>query len=264
MRLPDTVALVTGGGSGIGRGISELFAREGAKLIVADRNLAGAGETMRHITSAGGEAIAVQADVSDPASVEAMAQRAREAFGVVTHLVNNAAISDGNDVETITPEQWDRNVDVVLKGVFLCTKAVLTDMMTANRGNIINIASVNGMMGIGEEPYSAAKAGVINFTQNLGVKYGPHGIRANVICPGTIRTPIWGERVAEQPDVFDRLAHWYPLGRVGEIEDVANAALFFASAESAWITGAVLPVDGGLTAGSYRMSRALMGDSDKA
>jgi NAD(P)-dependent dehydrogenase (short-subunit alcohol dehydrogenase family) len=264
MRLPDTVALVTGGGSGIGRGISELFAREGAKLIVADRNLAGAEETVRHITSAGGNAIAVQADVSDPASVEAMAQRAREAFGVVTHLVNNAAISDGNDVETITPEQWDRNVDVVLKGVFLCTKAVLTDMMTANQGNIVNIASVNGMMGIGEEPYSAAKAGVINFTQNLGVKYGQHGIRANVICPGTIRTPIWGERVAEQPDVFDRLAHWYPLGRVGEIEDVANAALFLASAESAWITGAVLPVDGGLTAGSYRMSRALMGDSDKA
>ncbi len=264
MRLPDTVALVTGGGSGIGRGISELFAREGAKLIVADRNLAGAEETVRHITSAGGEAIAVQADVSDPVSVEAMAQRAREAFGVVTHLVNNAAISDGNDVETITPEQWDRNVDVVLKGVFLCTKAVLTGMMTANHGNIINIASVNGMMGIGEEPYSAAKAGVINFTQNLGVKYGQHGIRANVICPGTIRTPIWGERVAEQPDVFDRLAHWYPLGRVGEIEDVANAALFLASAESAWITGAVLPVDGGLTAGSYRMSRALMGDSDKA
>lgn len=264
MRLPDTVALVTGGGSGIGQGISELFAREGAKLVVADRNLAGAEETVRRITSAGGEAIAVEADVSDPDSVQAMAERAREAFGVVTHLVNNAAISEGNDVESITPEQWDRNLDVVLKGVFLCTKAVLTDMMAARRGTIINIASVNGMMGIGEEPYSAAKAGVINFTQNLGVKYGRYGIRANVICPGTIRTPIWGDRVAEQPDVFDRLAAWYPLGRVGEVEDVANAALFLASQESSWITGAVLPVDGGLTAGSYRMSRALMGDNDSA
>ena len=262
MRLPDTVALVTGGGSGIGRGIAERFAAEGARVIVADRNLAGAEETVRLVTDAGGQAIAVEADVADAESVQRLAERGRQAFGDVTHLVNNAAISDGNDVESITPEQWDRNLAIVLKGVFLCTKAVLSPMIAARRGVILNIASVNGMFGIGEEPYSAAKAGVINFTQNLAVKYGRHGIRANVICPGTIRTPIWADRVAEQPDVFEQLAAWYPLGRVGEIEDVVNAALFLASAESAWITGAVLPVDGGLTAGNYRMSRALGGDSD--
>lgn len=262
MRLPDTVALVTGGGSGIGQGISERFAREGARVVVADRNLAGAAETVRRITGAGGEAVAVEADVADGDSVQRMAGRARDVFGNVTHLVNNAAISSGNDIESITPEQWDLNLAIVLKGVFLCTKAVLPAMIADQRGVIINIASVNGMFGIGEEPYSAAKAGVINLTQNVAVKYGRHGIRANVICPGTIRTPIWGDRLAEQPDVFEQLARWYPLGRVGEIEDVANAALFLASAESAWITGAVLPVDGGLTAGSYRMSRALMGESD--
>lgn len=262
MRLLDAVALVTGGGSGIGQGISERFAREGARVVVADRILAGAAETVRRITGAGGDAVAVEADVADADSVKRMADRARDVFGNVTHLVNNAAISSGNDIETITPEQWDLNLAIVLKGVFLCTKAVLSGMIADRRGVIINIASVNGMFGIGEEPYSAAKAGVINLTQNVAVKYGRHGIRANVICPGTIRTPIWDDRLAEQPDVFEQLAHWYPLGRVGEIEDVVNAALFLASPESGWITGAVLPVDGGLTAGSYRMSRALMGESD--
>lgn len=263
MRLPDTVALVTGGGSGIGRGISELFAREGARVVVADRNLGGAEETTRRIIDAGGEAVAVETDVADPAAVRGMAERARDVFGTVTHLVNNAAIAEGDDVETTTPEQWDRNLAVVLKGVFLCTQAMLIPMMEARRGVIINISSVNGMFGIGQEPYSAAKAGVINFTQNLAVKYGRHGIRANVICPGTIRTPIWNDRLAERPDVFERLAEWYPLGRVGEIDDVAYAALFLASAEAAWITGAVLPVDGGLTAGNYGMSRALAGESDR-
>jgi NAD(P)-dependent dehydrogenase (short-subunit alcohol dehydrogenase family) len=262
MRLPDSIALVTGGGSGIGRGIAERFAREGARIVLADRNLAGAEETARLISGAGGEAVAVEADVADAESVERMAARAQDAFGAVTHLVNNAAIASGNDVETITPEEWDLNLAVVLRGVFLCTRAVLPSMIAARRGVIVNIASVNGMFGIGEEAYSAAKAGVINLTQNVAVKYGRHGIRANVICPGTIRTPIWDERLAVQPDVFNRLAPWYPLGRVGEIEDVVNAALFFASAEAAWITGAVLPVDGGLTAGSYRFSRALEGESD--
>ncbi len=262
MRLPAAVALVTGGGSGIGRGIAERFAQEGGRIVIADRNLARAEETARHITELGGEALALEADVADDESVRRMVDRARAAFGPVTHLVNNAAISRGNDIETIEPELWDLNLAVVLRSVFLCTRAVLPDMIADRRGVIVNIASVNGLFGIGEEPYSAAKAGVINFTQNVAVKYGRHGIRANVICPGTIRTPIWGDRLAEQPDVFERLAAWYPLGRVGEIEDVVNAAVFLASAESAWVTGAVLPVDGGLTAGSYRMSRALMGESE--
>jgi meso-butanediol dehydrogenase / (S,S)-butanediol dehydrogenase / diacetyl reductase len=121
------------------------------------------------------------------------------------------------------------------------------------------IAPVNGLTGLGEEPYSAAKAGLINLTQNLAIKYGPYGVRANVICPGTVRTPIWDERLAQDPQIFERLACWYPLGRVGEADDIAKAALFLASDDASWITGTTLTVDGGLMAGSYRMAQELQG-----
>ena len=257
MRLPNTVALLTGGGSGIGRAIAERFAQEGARVVVADRNLPGAEETARLIDEGGGEALAVEADVADAAAVAAMVARAVDVFGPVDVLVNNAGASQGDDILTIDEATWDWNLAVVLKSVFLCSKAVLPAMIERRRGAIVNIASVNGLTGLGEEPYSAAKAGMINLTQNLAIKYGRFGVRANVICPGTIRTPIWQARVERRPTIFDELAAWYPLGRVGEPADVANAALFLASPEAAWITGAVLPVDGGLTAGSFRMARDL-------
>jgi NAD(P)-dependent dehydrogenase (short-subunit alcohol dehydrogenase family) len=133
-------------------------------------------------------------------------------------------------------------------------------MLEQGRGAIVNIASVNGMTGLGEEAYSAAKAGVINLTQNLAVRYGSRGVRANVVSPGTIRTPIWSARVAQQPDIFERLQSWYPLGRVGEPADVAGVVVFLLSDEAAFVNGAVLTVDGGLLAGSYRMSRALQAE----
>jgi NAD(P)-dependent dehydrogenase (short-subunit alcohol dehydrogenase family) len=155
---------------------------------------------------------------------------------------------------------WDLNVDVVLKGAFFCAQAALPGMLERRRGVILNVASVNGLTGIGEEAYSAAKAGMVNLTQNLAVRYGNRGVRVVCIAPGTIRTPIWDERVARDPQVFDKLAAWYPLGRVGEPEDVASAALFLCSDEASWITGVTLPVDGGLLAGIYRMSDALGGD----
>jgi NAD(P)-dependent dehydrogenase (short-subunit alcohol dehydrogenase family) len=264
MRLPDSVAIVTGGGSGIGRAICIRFADEGARVVAADRNLGGAEETVRLVEAAGGEALAIKADVTDAAAVARVVERAGDVFGPANVLVNNAAISEGDDVRTIDEATWDLNLAVVLKSAFLCTKAVLPGMIERRQGAIINIASVNGLTGLGEEPYSAAKAGMINLTKNLAIKYGRFNVRANVICPGSIRTPIWGARVAERPTIFDELAAWYPLGRVGEPEDVANAALFLASDEAAWITGAVLAVDGGLMAGSYRMARALAGDTDGA
>jgi NAD(P)-dependent dehydrogenase (short-subunit alcohol dehydrogenase family) len=122
-------------------------------------------------------------------------------------------------------------------------------MISGGKGAIINISSVNGLTGIGEEAYSAAKAAIINLTQNMAVRYGRQNVRTNVICPGTIQTPIWAERVEKDPDVFKKLGKWYPLGRVGQPKDVARAALFLASDEAAWITGATLNVDGGLMAG---------------
>jgi meso-butanediol dehydrogenase/(S,S)-butanediol dehydrogenase/diacetyl reductase len=250
VRLDNRVALITGGGSGIGRAIAELFAREGAKVVPADRYLDRAEETVALITAAGGEATAAEVDVSNGAAVDAMVKRAVDVYGRIDILVNNAGISVGSDILTIDEATWDLNLNVVLKGVFLCSKAVLPGMIERGSGVIINMSSVNGLYGIGEEPYSAAKAGMINLTQNMAVKYGPQGVRVNCICPGSIQTPIWGERIKEDPQIFDKLAKWYPLRRVGQPEDVASAALFLASDESSWITGAILPVDGGLTAGN--------------
>ena len=259
MRLPDTVALVTGGASGIGRAVCERFATEGAHVVVADRDLTAAEETVRRVAGTGGTALAVEVDVSDGGVVAAMAERVMgdPAYGRVDVLVNNAGAAWGDDILTIDEATWDRNLAVVLKSAFLCSKAVLPGMLDRRRGAIVNVASVNALSGLGEEGYSAAKAGMISLTQNMAVKYGDRGVRVNVVCPGTIRTPIWRERLARQPDIFARLAAWYPLGRVGEPEDVANAVLFLASEEAAWITGAVLTVDGGLLAGSPRMSREL-------
>lgn len=250
MRLAGRVALVTGGGSGIGQAISLLFAQEGAKVIAVDRYLERAEDTAEKIRVAGGEALALQADVSSQTDVTAMAEKALSTFGKVDTLVNNAAISLGSDILTIDEATWDLNIAVVLKSVYLCSKAILPNMLANKQGAIINISSVNGLTGIGEEAYSAAKAAVINLTQNMAVRYGRKQVRANVICPGTIQTPIWAERQKKDPDVFNKLAKWYPLGRVGQPEDIARAALFLASDDAAWITGAILNVDGGLMAGA--------------
>lgn len=257
MRLPERVAFVTGGGSGIGQAICRLFAAEGASVVAVDRYLERAQATAAQIEAAGGRALALYADVAQPDSVSAAAQTAQERLGPVDILVNNAAIAEGDDILTIDGATWDLNLAVALKSVYLCSRALLPGMLARRRGAIVNIASVNGLTGIGEEPYSAAKAGVINLTKNLAVRYGSQGVRANVICPGTIQTPIWQSRLDIDPTVFDRLAKWYPLGRVGQPDDVAKAALFLASDDAAWITGAVLNVDGGLMAGSYRMARDL-------
>ncbi len=261
MRLPDTVALITGGGSGIGRATAELFASEGAQVVVADRNLPAAEETVGRITGAGGEALAVEVDVVQAAAVAEMAEQAIAAFGRVDVLVNNAGLSSGDDILRIDEATWDLNLAVVLKSVFLCSKVLLPGMLERRRGAIVNVSSVNGLTGLGEEAYGAGKAGMINLTQNMAIKYGPSGVRVNCVCPGTVRTPIWEARLTRDPRVFDRLAAWYPLGRVGEPDDVAHAILFLASDEAAWITGAVLPVDGGLMAGHHRMTRDLMAEA---
>src|SRR4051794_8659818 len=260
MRLAGKVAVITGGGGpGIGSTTATLFAREGARVVVADVIAERAEEAAAWIVAAGGEAIAVHADVTQAAAVEALAARALEAFGQVDILVNSAGRSIGDDIRNIDEETWDLNFAVVLKSAYLCCKALVPQMIARRSGAIINISSVNGLTGIGEEAYAAAKAGMVSLTQNMAGKEGEDGGRANVICPGTIRTPLWSERVARDPSVFDRLTRWYPMGRVGAPSDIANAALFLASDEAAWVTGVVLPVDGGLMAGNGQLNRDLVG-----
>lgn len=257
MLLANTISVVTGGGSGIGRATAELFAREGSRVVVADLHGDRAEAVASAIDEAGGTAMAVAADVATVEGVDHLFARAQDVFGPVEILVNNAGASFGNDLRTIEADVWDRNFAVVLKSAYLCTKAALPGMIDMGKGAIVNIASVNGLTGLGEEAYSAAKAGMVNLTQNTAIRYGQYGVRANCVAPGTVQTPIWSERVAVNPTAFEELAAWYPLGRVGQPEDIANAVLFLVSDAAAWITGAVLPVDGGLTAGLFRMAREL-------
>ncbi|GLV54014.1 beta-ketoacyl-ACP reductase [Dictyobacter sp. S3.2.2.5] len=259
MRLKERVAVVTGSGSGIGRAIAQIFAAEGAAVVVVDRVGDRARETVSQLTEAGGKALAVVADVASARDVEAIVSQALQVYGRVDILVNNAGLALGDDILSITEEEWDTNLAVVLKSVYLCSRALLPGMIERGQGAIVNIASVNGLNGLGEEAYSAAKAGMINLTKNMAVKYGSSGVRVNCICPGTIRTPIFQPDLERDPQLFERLAKWYPLGRVGEPEDIARAALFLASDDASWITGTAMVVDGGLLAGSYRMARELTG-----
>jgi meso-butanediol dehydrogenase/(S,S)-butanediol dehydrogenase/diacetyl reductase len=263
VRFRDRTVIVTGGGSGIGRVMAERFAAEGAAVVVADVAGERARDVAAEIEAVGGTAFATQTDVSVASEVDDMVAAAEEASGRVDVLVNNAAIEGGDDILRIENEMWDRDLAVVLKSAFLCSKAVLPGMIERRRGAIVNIASVNALAFFANESYSAAKAGMISLTLSTAVRYGRHGIRANAVAPGTIRTPIWQERIDKEPQIFERLVKWYPLGRVGEPEDVAHAVLFLASDDASWITGTVVRVDGGLLAGSAQMARELVADFDE-
>ncbi len=260
MRLAGKVAVVTGGGGpGIGGTTAKRFAAEGARVVVADLDADRAQTVADEIQAAGGEAIACHTDVTSADAIATLATQAYAAFGQVDILVNSAGRSIGDDILTIDEATWDLNFAIVVKSAFLCAKAFLPAMIEQKRGAIINIASVNGLTGLGEEAYGAAKAAMTNLTQNLAVKYGRYGVRANCICPGTIRTPGWERRLESDPLVFERLTKWYPMGRIGQPADIANAALFLASDEASWLTGAIIPVDGGLMAGNGQMNRELVG-----
>lgn len=251
MRHAKTVAIVTGGGQGIGRAIARQLAREGAAIAVVEINDLLGRETVAELTASGARAHFAHADITDFGQVQRAFQEVGVALGPVTLLVNNAAFSDAGSLETTSLESWHREIEVNLNGTYHCIRAIVSAFKQRGGGTIVNIASVNALRYFGNPSYSAAKAGIISLTQSVASEYGAAGIRCNAVAPGSVRTdnPTWVTRQQKNPDVFNRLARWYPAGRVADPEDVALAVAFLGSHEAAYVSGAVLPVDGGLLAG---------------
>jgi NAD(P)-dependent dehydrogenase (short-subunit alcohol dehydrogenase family) len=247
----NTIALVTGAAHGIGRAIALHLANEGAAVAVLDLDGPGAEETARLIAATGRPAFGVQADITDAAALASAFDAAEQALGAITLLVNNAAFSEAGDLAGIGLAAWHKEIDVNLNGTYHSLRGMLPRMQARGGGVVVNIASVNGVRYFGNPAYSAAKAGLINLTQSVASEYGRHGIRCNAVLPGSVRTNniTWKIRQQKDPDVFKKLARWYPLGRVAEPEDVARAVSFLGSDEASYITGVSLPVDGGLLAG---------------
>lgn len=247
----DTVALVTGAGHGIGRAIAMRLAQEGATICVLDINGEQAEETARMLREAGHKVACKVADITDFTAVECAVAEIEADLGPIGLLVNNAGFTDAGDLDGIALADWHREVDVNLNGPYHCLRAILPGMKARGSGVVVNISSVNGVRFFGNPAYSAAKAGVINLTQSVASEYGKYGIRCNAVLPGSVRTEnaSWEIRIQKDPDVFNKLARWYPMGRVAEPDDVAKAVSFLASDDASYITGAALPVDGGLLAG---------------
>ena len=249
-RLQGKVALITGAGGGIGRVAAELFAAEGARVVVADAVAAGAHATVQAITDAGGEATAVTVDVAASDQVAAMVAAATAAYGGIDVLYNNAGVLPPDDGGTLdTPEStWDRVMNVNLKGVWLSCKHGIPALLERGGGSIINVASLVALMGsaVAQIAYTASKGGVLSMTREMAVEYARHNIRINALCPGPIQTPLMAELLSDPERRARRLVH-VPIGRFGQAEEVARAALFLASDDSSLMTGASLVVDGGIS-----------------
>lgn len=247
-RLKKKVALITGGGSGIGRATCLLFAREGAKVVVADYVAEGGNETVRQITAAGGEAVFVQADVAKSLDVQNMIATTVKTYGGVDVLFNNAGIEGPSaKIANYREEDWDRVIAIDLTAVYLGMKYVIPEMLKQGGGVIISTASVAGLVGFpGSGAYAAAKAGVINLTRMVAIEYADKNIRVNCICPGIIETPMVDRVMGNRPR--EGVVKAEPIGRLGKPEDIANAALFLACDESSFATGAPFIIDGGYVA----------------
>lgn len=248
MRLAGKVAIITGGGSGIGRATAQLFTREGAKVVVADYNAEAGENTVQAIQDSGGEAIFVKVDVSDAEQVQHMVQSALEAYGGIDILFNNAGILLFGTILETDPKDWNRLLSINLNGVFLCSKAVIPHMIERGGGSIINTSSSTGAHDVAANiaAYVTSKGGVTLLTKAMAVDHAKDHIRVNAIAPGPTDTPMLRENMS--PEELADFAATFPMKRLGWPEELAYAALFLASDEASFVTGAVLAVDGGQTA----------------
>ncbi len=251
MKLENKVALITGAASGIGRGIARRMAAEGAAVMVADMNPTMGAETVQMITNAGGRAAFARCDVSVVADCERIAAETVQAFGKLDILVSSAAIMLEKSAADTLESEWDRLIDVNLKGVFFCAKyAVLQYRRQGSGGVIINLASVNSFYAEGNiAAYCASKGGIAQLTRALAMDHSKEGIRVNAICPGWIETPMNANFLALGPHIREQAGQMSAMGRIGSPEDIAGAAVFIASDDASFMTGSLMTVDGGFSAG---------------
>lgn len=246
-----TVA-ITGAAGGIGQWLCRFFGAEGATIAALDRS-----EKVHELREAlGKDGVEVIPAVADIASAEQV-KAAFASFGEVHVLINNAGVSRHSTLRATDPAGWNEDIAANLNGAYACSHAVLPDMVERRGGCIVSVGSVNGLAALGDPAYSAAKAGIIAMTKAIAMEYGRYGIRANCVLPGTVRTPIWDDRKARDPEVLKQLERWYPLRRIVEPDEVAKVIAFLASDAASAVTGATLPVDCGLTAGNIVMTREL-------
>jgi NAD(P)-dependent dehydrogenase (short-subunit alcohol dehydrogenase family) len=251
MRLQDKVAIITGGGSGMGRTASQMFAAEGARVVVAEFDARSGEETVGLVTDAGGTATFVKADVSVEDNARRMVEAAVSTFGRVDVLYNNAGVMPEADHSVIDTDvyTWDRVMAVNLRGVFLGCKFALPHMLEQGSGSIINISSFVALLGcsVPQDAYTASKGAVLSLTRSLAVQFGPQGVRSNAICPGPIETPLLMDWLLKDEDARQLRLALNPTGRFGKPEEIVNLAIYLASDESRWTNGAAMVVDGGIS-----------------
>ena len=253
MRLQGKVAIVTGGGAGLGKAIAYRLAEEGADVVIGDTDEAAAQAVAARIEALGRRAAAVRADVSHASDIEALVERAMR-IGPIDILVNNAGVEKITPLLEIPEEEWDRTLDTNLKGVFLCSQSVARAMIAEGRGGkMVNIGSIAGVMPPRNEPHYAASKGAVHvLTKQMALELATHGITVNAVAPGVIKNGLSTHHSLADPENAERIARGIPLGRVGSPLDIAQAVLFLASGEADYVTGVVLPVDGGFLVGGLQ------------
>lgn len=246
----DRIVLVTGGSSGIGRATCSAFAREGARVAIADVDVSGAEETARMIEDTGGNATVFEADVTKADQVTSLVDRVIQAYGRLDCAFNNAGIAgEGGSTVECTEENWDRVIDVDLKSVWLCMKYEIPQMEKQGGGSIVNTASIYGLAGAaGSIAYNAAKHGVVGITKVAALEYATAGIRINAVCPGYIRTPMTQPHIDADPQVERNMISQTPLGRLGKPEEIAEAVVWLCSDAASFVTGHTMTPDGGYMA----------------